>query len=144
MCVDVDTTPLQPRELDSAYGLAGIILWASIALAAAYWVIVALARLLSAWGRRAGWSGRGAWAGVETLGFVVASAVSGEAFAKTPALLRFGERENIGVDHCTHLLTQVTPSMRDIFFHTQWCAAVGMVAVQWPQFVCTLFLLHYC
>lgn len=26
--------------------------------------------------------------------------------------------------------------MRDIFFHTQWCAALGMVAVQWPDFVC--------
>ncbi|VDB97107.1 unnamed protein product [Peniophora sp. CBMAI 1063] len=123
LCVDVDTTPLQSRELDSAYGLAGIILWASIALAVAYWSIVALARLSSAWGRRAGWSGRGTWARVETLGFVVASAVSGEAFAKTPALLRF-----------------VTPSMRDIFFHTQWCAAVGMVAVQWPQFVYPLLV----
>ena len=26
--------------------------------------------------------------------------------------------------------------MRDIFFHTQWCAALAMVAVQWPRFVC--------
>jgi hypothetical protein len=30
--------------------------------------------------------------------------------------------------------------MRDVIFHTQWCAAVGMVAVQWPQFVCE----YYC
>ncbi|KZV76013.1 hypothetical protein PENSPDRAFT_623379 [Peniophora sp. CONT] len=123
LCVDVDTTPLQARELDSAYGLAGIILWASVALAVAYWTVVMLARLSSAWERRAGWSGGGVWARVETLGFVVASAVSGEAFAKTPALLRF-----------------VTPSMRDIFFHTQWCAALGMVAVQWPQFVYPLLV----
>ena len=26
--------------------------------------------------------------------------------------------------------------MRDIIFHTQWCAALSMVAVQWPVFVC--------
>jgi hypothetical protein len=33
-------------------------------------------------------------------------------------------------------LTTVTPSMRDVFFHTQWCAALAMVAVQWPEFIC--------
>lgn len=26
--------------------------------------------------------------------------------------------------------------MRDIFFHTQWCATLAMVAVQWPEFIC--------
>ena len=26
--------------------------------------------------------------------------------------------------------------MRDIVFHTQWCAILSMVAVQWPNFVC--------
>lgn len=31
-----------------------------------------------------------------------------------------------------------TPSLRDIIFHTQWCAALAMVAVQWPGFICTL------
>lgn len=29
-----------------------------------------------------------------------------------------------------------TPSMRDVMFHTQWCAVLAMVAVEWPQFVC--------
>ena len=29
-----------------------------------------------------------------------------------------------------------TPSLRDIIFHTQWCAALSMVAVEWPQFAC--------
>ena len=29
-----------------------------------------------------------------------------------------------------------TPSLRDIVFHTQWCAALSMVAVQWPMFTC--------
>ena len=31
---------------------------------------------------------------------------------------------------------QGTPSMRDIVFHTQWCAILCMVAVQWPDSVC--------
>jgi len=31
--------------------------------------------------------------------------------------------------------------MRDIVFHSQWCAALAMVAVQWPNFVCKLYLL---
>lgn len=31
-----------------------------------------------------------------------------------------------------------TPSMRDIIFHTQWCAGLAMVAVQWPGFTCAL------
>ena len=26
--------------------------------------------------------------------------------------------------------------MRDIFFHSQWCAALAMVAVEWPGFAC--------
>lgn len=31
---------------------------------------------------------------------------------------------------------KATPSMRDIIFHTQWCAGLAMVAVQWPGFAC--------
>ena len=27
--------------------------------------------------------------------------------------------------------------MRDVIFHTQWCALLATVAVEWPQFVCT-------
>jgi hypothetical protein len=29
-----------------------------------------------------------------------------------------------------------SPSLRDVIFHTQWCAALAMVAVQWPPFIC--------
>ena len=36
----------------------------------------------------------------------------------------------------THLSSAGTPSLRDIIFHTQWCAALAMVAVQWPMFTC--------
>ncbi|KAH9045166.1 hypothetical protein EDB85DRAFT_2070071 [Lactarius pseudohatsudake] len=118
LCIDIATTPLDPGALDSVYGRAKIIFWTSIALSAAYWFLVAAARLSSAWSRRSGWSGRGFWSRVENIGFVVASAVSGEGLSKSPALIRF-----------------VTPSMRDVFFHTQWCATLAMVAVQWPEFI---------
>ncbi|KAH8096707.1 hypothetical protein BXZ70DRAFT_332657 [Cristinia sonorae] len=116
-CLDLYTTPLIPGPLNSPYGRARIILWASAALAIAYWLVVGLARLVSAWGRGTT-GGSGAWAKVERVGFVLASAISGEKLATSPALMRF-----------------CTPSLRDIIFHTQFCAALAMVAVQWPDFV---------
>ncbi|TFK46886.1 hypothetical protein OE88DRAFT_1666659 [Heliocybe sulcata] len=117
LCVDVYTTPLDPGTLNSVYGHAAIVFCCTVALTAAYWVVVGLARIVSAWGRGASRMGPGLWSRVESAGFILASAISGERLAKSPALMRFG-----------------TPSMRDIIFHTQWCAALAMVAVQWPTF----------
>ena len=90
LCIDIATTPLDPGAVGSVYGHAKTIFWASIALSAAYWLLVAAARLSSAWSRRSGWSGRGFWSRVENIGFVVASAISGEGLSKSPALIRFG------------------------------------------------------
>ena len=90
LCIDIATTPLDPGAVGSVYGHAKTIFWASIALSAAYWFLVAAARLSSAWSRRSGWSGRGFWSRVENIGFVVASAISGEGLSKSPALIRFG------------------------------------------------------
>ncbi|KAF7789345.1 hypothetical protein EIP86_000289 [Pleurotus ostreatoroseus] len=118
MCIDLSTTPLKPDNLDPVYGDALIIFWCTVALAIAYWLVVGLARLVSAWGRGSTRNGRGLWARVESAGFILASAISGERLATSPALMRF-----------------CTPSLRDIIFHTQWCAALAMVAVQWPDFV---------
>ncbi|KAI0291695.1 hypothetical protein BC826DRAFT_1105831 [Russula brevipes] len=118
LCVNIATTPLRPGALGSVYGHAELIFYITVTLCAAYWLLVAVARLSSAWARRSDWAGRGFWPRVENVGFVVASAISGEGLSKSPALIRF-----------------VTPSMRDIFFHTQWCAALAMIAVQWPEFI---------
>ncbi|GJE84872.1 hypothetical protein PsYK624_009480 [Phanerochaete sordida] len=118
LCLDVNTTILQPNSLDPVYGDAQIVFWCSVALAIAYWLLVGLARLASAWGRGSTRNGRGLWARVESAGFILASAISGERLATSPALMRF-----------------CTPSLRDIIFHTQWCAALAMVAVQWPTFI---------
>jgi hypothetical protein len=90
LCVNVATTPLRPGALGSVYGRARIIFYATVVLSAAYWLLVAGARLSSAWARRSGWSGRGFWSRVENASVVVASAISGEGLAKSPALIRFG------------------------------------------------------
>ncbi|KAK7470177.1 hypothetical protein VKT23_001615 [Stygiomarasmius scandens] len=117
ICIDVDTTPLDPSP-DNPYGKAISIFWATVALAIAYWVLVGIARIVSAWDRGITSKGKGVWARAQSAGFILASAISGERLATSPALLRFS-----------------TPSMRDIIFHTQWCAVLSMVAVQWPSFV---------
>ncbi|TRM67820.1 hypothetical protein BD626DRAFT_545135 [Schizophyllum amplum] len=116
MCLDVSTTPLDPSG-DNPYGQAVIIFWCTVGLAIAYWVIVGLARIVCAWSRGRGGMSRhaGIWPTVQSLGYVLASAISGERLSASPALLRF-----------------CTPSLRDVLWHSQWCTALAMVAVQWP------------
>ncbi|KAI6034955.1 hypothetical protein F5J12DRAFT_790051 [Pisolithus orientalis] len=118
LCLTVATTALQPGPFDSPYGDAHSIFWATVGLAAAYWIIVCVARLVSAWKRGTSRPGSGIWARVESAGLILVSAISGERLATSPSLLRF-----------------CSPSLRDIMIHTQWCAALAMVAVQWPPFV---------
>ncbi|KAF7317470.1 Membrane protein [Mycena kentingensis (nom. inval.)] len=115
LCITVDTTPLSPTA-GSPYGVAHAIFWATVALAIAYWVVIGTARIVSAWGRGI-LRERSVWAKAQSAGFILASAISGERFSN-PALLRFS-----------------TPCMRDVIFHTQWCAVLAMVAVQWPAFI---------
>ncbi|KAI0375926.1 hypothetical protein BV20DRAFT_932337 [Pilatotrama ljubarskyi] len=117
LCLDVNTTALTPGPVESVYGHAHIIFWCTVGLAIGYWAIVGIARLVAAWGRGSSRGGSGVLAKLESAGFILASALSGERFASSPALMRF-----------------CTPSLRDIIFHTQWCAALAMVAVQWPMF----------
>lgn len=88
LCLDLNTTPLEPRS-SSPYGKAEIILWSTVALAAAYWVVVGLARISAAWSRGATRSGKGIWSKAQSAGYVLASAISGERFASSPALMRF-------------------------------------------------------
>ncbi|XP_006456700.1 hypothetical protein AGABI2DRAFT_188538 [Agaricus bisporus var. bisporus H97] len=118
VCIDVSTTPLRPSTKDGPYGDARVILWASVALAAAYWLVVGVARVVSAWGRGVSRSAHGVWGKLQSGGFILASAISGERLATSPALMRY-----------------CTPSLRDVIFHTQWCATLAMIAVQWPPFI---------
>ncbi|KAJ3998023.1 hypothetical protein F5050DRAFT_1308307 [Lentinula boryana] len=116
VCIEVDTTPLSP-EPHNPYGVALAIFWGTVGLTIGYWLLVGIARIVSAWGRGLTRPGRNPWARAQSAGYILASAISGERLATSPALLRF-----------------CTPSMRDLIFHAQWCAALSMVAVQWPSF----------
>ena len=90
LCLDVNTTVLTPGPVHSVYVHAGVIFWATVGLAIAYWLVVGLARVVGAWGRAASaGGGGGVLARIESAGFVLASALSGEKFAHSPALMRF-------------------------------------------------------
>ena len=100
MCIDIATTPLDGDQMgNSVYGSAIIIFWVSVALCIAYWVVTGIARLTAAWGRGGSGSNRNAWDRLKGAGYMLASAVSGERFAGTPALLRFSE--------CTPLIHRI-------------------------------------
>ncbi|CAE6433123.1 unnamed protein product [Rhizoctonia solani] len=116
-CIDVAVTPIVDIGVGGSFDYAGILFWVSVGLAIAYWLIVGLARIAAAW-RRGSWDSNQRWVYIRWAGTVLASAISGERLAASPALLRFA-----------------TPSMRDIIFHTQWCACLAMVAVEWPNFI---------
>ncbi len=88
LCIEVETTPLDPTD-NEPYGAAVAIFWGSVALAIAYWVVVGIARIVSAWNRGISRPGKGLWERVQSAGFILASAMSGERFATSPALLRF-------------------------------------------------------
>jgi hypothetical protein len=124
LCLTVNTTPLDPL-VDAPYGVARAIFWATVSLAILYWLVIGIARVVSAWGRGITRPGRSLWARAQSAGFILASAISGERFATSPALMRFS-----------------TPCLRDVLFHTQWCAALAMVAVQWPAFACQSYALY--
>lgn len=89
LCLDVNTTMLQPGAVNSVYGHAHIIFWSTVGLAIGYWVVVGIARLVAAWGRGSSRGGTGILAKFERGGFILASALSGERFASSPALMRF-------------------------------------------------------
>lgn len=89
LCLTVATTPLQPGPYGSPYGRAHTIFWATVGLAIAYWLIVGTARIIAAWGRGLSRPGPGVWHRVQSAGFILASAISGERLATSPALMRF-------------------------------------------------------
>lgn len=106
LCVDVATTPLNPGRYGSIYGEATYIFWGTVGLAIAYWVVVGLARISSAWGRGLVRQRGGVWEKIESAGLILASAVSGERFAHAPSLVRFCKR-------------QITYSLDDFFTTSQ-------------------------
>lgn len=88
LCLDTLTTPLSPQP-GRPYGEASIIFWSTVGLAIGYWLLVGLTRIAFAWNRGTSRSGRGIWSRIQSAGYILASAISGERFATCPALLRF-------------------------------------------------------
>jgi len=108
-CIDVDTTPVRPgRNKTHNVGYPQAIFWLSVGLVIAYWVVIGVARISSAWSR--GVARGPGWNSVTWAGTVFASAVSAERLSTHSALLRFA-----------------TPSYRDVLFHTQWYAINNVI-----------------
>lgn len=137
VCMDILTTPLSPRPR-KPFGKAVIIFWSTIGLAIGYWLLFCLARISFAWNRGVSRSEGGIWSHVKSAGYILASALSGEGF-DSPSLLRFCKFSPY-LFYIMRDCISGTPSFRDVIFHTQWCAILAMVAVEWPQFICTLLL----
>lgn len=91
LCMDMNTTALKPGDVGSIYGHAHIVFWATVGLAIGYWLVVGIARVVSAWGRGSTAGGSGMWSRIEGAGFILASALSGERLATSPALMRYCE-----------------------------------------------------
>jgi len=89
-CLNIATTPLHIASKNRVYGHAVIIFWFSIGLTIAYWLVVGAGRLAAAWKRGRQRVHDHIYSRVQAIGFALASAISGERFTSSPALMRFG------------------------------------------------------
>ncbi|GAC96401.1 integral membrane protein [Pseudozyma hubeiensis SY62] len=105
-----------------------LIFWFPVALAIGFLVVIALARTFCAITSRARAFKNKAREGSQpniikdTIAPTLVSALSGQKLALSAALLRFA-----------------TPGCWDIIMHTQFVAAISMVAVRWPEFSYAFF-----
>jgi hypothetical protein len=149
LCVELDMTTYYPQGW-----YYNLFFWLPIGLAIGYWVSSWAGRFAAGWvvGRMAdnvgsgdvqGWGRQGGKS--RKWGTMVVSGLSGERLGFSGGLLRFGElfstHDRSNSDHpqladLSLAASSVTPSVRDVFFHLQFCAVLAMVAVQWPGFAC--------
>ena len=73
------------------YGRWTGIFWGTLGLTLGFLLVTSTSRVSAAWDRGLGRTGHPWWMKIERAGFVLASALSGEKFSVSPALLRFGE-----------------------------------------------------
>jgi hypothetical protein len=116
LCLDVSTTSLMPGKVHSPYGDAAIICWCTVALALAYWVVIGVARVASAWNRGAVRPVPGWWSKMERAGFILVSAISGERLSSSRALLRFSTFIHVIVTFCRRLLLSQAPHLCETSF----------------------------
>ncbi|TIA85657.1 hypothetical protein E3P99_03924 [Wallemia hederae] len=111
-CVDVPFTPYYPEGW-----FYKLIFWIPVSTCIAFLVVQSVARIGTAYRKAKATKFVRVWASRQRLETSLVGGISGQMFSTTPGLLRF-----------------VTPSVGNIILHTQWCAALGMVAVNWPSF----------
>ncbi|EPQ25623.1 uncharacterized protein PFL1_06803 [Pseudozyma flocculosa PF-1] len=122
-CIEVLASPY-----DGAKWYWDLIFWFPVALAIGYLGVVSLARVISAVNSRAKAFRHKAREGSQpnivrdTIAPTLVASLSGQQLASSASLLRF-----------------VTPGCWDIIMHTQFIAALAMVAVRWPAFAYPFF-----
>ncbi|KAK4687354.1 mediator of RNA polymerase II transcription subunit 6, partial [Tremellales sp. Uapishka_1] len=130
-CIDVHFTPYHE---DAWY--YRLFLWAPVAIAIGYWATTWAARFAAGWVVGSGvaeYGQKGEAMGAETRvtkrdarmrkwATMFVSGLSGERLGVSGGLLRF-----------------VTPGLRDVVIHIQWCTMLAMVAVSWPAFAYPIF-----
>jgi hypothetical protein len=89
VCLQVSTTSAYSGN--QLTGPLASIWWTTIGLTLAYWIVTGIGRISAAWDRGVGRTGNVWWLKIERTGFILASALSGEKFSVSPALLRFGK-----------------------------------------------------
>ena len=122
-CIQVEVSPYYPNSWYWHF-----LLYLPIALAIAYFVLSTLARTITAITlRRQAFKNKARPGGEPTfindqLSPTVLAVLSAEPVVRSPALLRF-----------------VTPGFWDVIAYLQFVAVVGMIAVQWPEYVYPAF-----
>lgn len=117
-CIEVYASPY-----DDTKWYWDLIFWFPIALTIGYFVVIALGRIFCALTSRARAFKHKAREGSQpnvikdTIAPTLVSSLTGQKLALSAALLRFA-----------------TPGCWDIILHTQFVAAISMVAVRWPEF----------
>ncbi|TIB40497.1 hypothetical protein E3P86_00663 [Wallemia ichthyophaga] len=111
-CIDVPLTPYYPNGW-----FYKLIFWIPVSTCISFLVVQSIASIGAAYRKAKTTKFVRTWASRQRLETSLVGGISGQMFSNTPGLLRF-----------------VTPSVGNIILHTQWCAALGMVAVNWPSF----------
>ena len=134
-----------------------LIFWLLVAIAIGYWTATWAARFAAGWvvgsgvaeydtkeGTRASVKAAKREARMRKWGTMIVSGLSGERLSVSAGLLRFGEWGLLpfSSEVCRTDLMAVTPGLRDIIYHIQFCTILGMIAVNWPTFACKLLQLN--
>jgi hypothetical protein len=143
-CINIQLTPYTKGGW-----YYGLFLWLPIALAIGFFVTTWGARFAAGWVVGSGVAeyeqketalGRGSKmlhgkkeARMRKWGTMIISGLSGERLSVSGGLLRFSE--SIYFVRSIVLMV-VTPGLKDILHHLQFCTILGMIAVAWPKFAC--------